>query len=90
MVKYSGCLITHKRFEVQQLLIKLVMSKYFEDNLDPALARVKFEGTRNISPYLHSPFAPLVDRAGNLDFLGQELNRGGWESPETGSWQKHA
>ena len=70
VVKCCGCLITHKRFEVQQLLIKLVMSKYVEDNLDPAIARVKFEGTRNDSPYLYSPFAHLVDRVGNLDSLG--------------------
>ena len=89
MVNYSGCLITHKRFEVHQLLIKLVTSKHVEDNLDPAIARVKLEGTRNISPYLYSPFAPLVDRVGNLDSLGQELIRGGWGSPETDNWQKH-
>ena len=65
MADYSGCLITHERSGVHELLIKLVTSKhvvvtfkYFEDNLDPAVARIKFEGTRNISPYLYSPFAP--------------------------------
>ena len=71
MADYSGCLITHKRFEVHQLLIKLVTSKHVEDNLDPALARVKFEGTRNISPYLYSPLTPSIDRVGNIDSLGR-------------------
>ena len=38
IVEYNGFLINHKRVDVHQLLIELVMSKYVEDNLDPAIA----------------------------------------------------